>query len=375
MGSKLLTRVKNDEHRSNMDRSAKPSRRVHPSESKAIAKKDSAASDKAAETRQRLKNVDLAAHSLPKAEPALPLDVTPRRSYTPDVPASYPTYRNHVINHLRRHLSLQEIVSVRLADFHWSPEQITIGEKQIASRMIAEVCEAFLSTRAQLAEAIPSLKAPEAFLFPALDGGQLFVSHRPKGMLDTGLKAFVETRDALLNLMCQKLSGKKDFDFLVNLNTIQLEAALANPTTVSSLGPNFETLVKKYLKARTEWMDQVEKHWRLIDGHANGRNRSPLTSAIKALENKDSLSRNQRRQLRELREVRDSFDNHKDDRYNRQFLRNPALKNSPVVQALIDNDHDPLDDERITPAIVPVYRPNRHLCFLGSDGGKLIGDV
>jgi len=319
----------------------------------------------------------LAANSLPptRSQPRChSTDNAPRRSYTPDVPARYPHYRNHVINHLRAHLSLAEVLEARLQNFSWSKNQVTIGSKTITHRSVVDVFEAFLEVRAELAKAKPELAKPESHLFSALDGGCLFVSHRPQGMMAKGCNQFIESRNALFSFLFTK-ARDKDLDYLLAMNMQHLKNHTMDFRLNPILTAEYKDLYCTYLKAREFWFEQVTAFSKILDTHGSPRRPSKLNSAIQALEAKKSPSKEQRTQLRELLEVREALEGIKENRFGRQVLIRSRNQHTPSPPVGFEIEYDPLDEELITPSIMPVYRPNLLVIFLGTDGGRLLGDV
>ena len=320
---------------------------------------------------------NLAANSLPprRSQPRChSADNAPRRSYTPDVPARYPHYRNHVINHLRAHLSLAEVLEARLQNFSWSHNQVTIGAKTITNRSVVDVFEAFLEVRAELAKAKPELAKPESHLFSALDGGCLFVSHRPQGMMAKGFNQFVETRNALFSFLFTK-ARDKDLDYLLAMNMQHVKHHTMDFRVNRTVTAEYQELLGRYLKAREFWCEQVSAFSKIVDSHGSRSRPSKLNAAIKALEAKKSPSKEQRTQLKELLKVREALDANKENRFDRQVLIRERSQNGLLASVDFEIELDPFDEELITPSIMPVYRPNLLLMFLGTDGGRLLGDV
>jgi hypothetical protein len=298
----------------------------------------------------------------------------PRRSYTPDVPARYPHYRNHAMEHLRPHLSLQEVLGARVQDFSWSPKQLIIGAKSITTPSTVEVFESFLEVRSELTKALPALAQPDAYLFPALDGGNLFVSHRPQGMLNKGHKQFVESRDALFSFLFTTAQDKS-IEYFLTMTMQHVKGHTMNFRHNPLLAREYQSLLTRYLENRESWCKQVKELWKILDSHGSRTKPSKLNSTIKRLYAEESPSREQRVQLRELCKVKEDLDAHREARIERQTLARERSRPGYSASVEVNEEYDPLDEEMITPSIMPVYCPNSMLIFLGTDGGKIFGDV
>jgi hypothetical protein len=298
-------------------------------------------------------------------------DNAPRRSYTPGVPARYPSFRNHVLGHLREHLSLAEILDARLKDLSSSQTQLTIGSKVIKNQDAVSVFGTFLEVRAALAEKLPALNQPQSYLFPALDGGRLFVSHRPQGMLEDGHKEFVESRDALFSFLF-KYALEKDLDYFTSMTTFQLGSKTEQLLQKAGVIDEFKSLVAPYERARKIWCEKVVSLSKIIEQHERNPKSSRLNSIIKELEGNTSRGTELGIQLNELLQVKAALDlRHKSLSEYRSLPSH--LKNHNLSES--GDQLDPLDSELITPSIIPVFRPNPKLIFLGTDGGKIFGDT
>lgn len=298
-------------------------------------------------------------------------DSTPRRGYTPGVPAAYRVYRNHVIEHLRRHLSFEQMRDARWGEFSWSPTEVSFGSKKVVSdRNVVEVLEAFLEKRHELAGVIPALLEPEAFLLPALDGGRLVVSHRPRGMSDTGLLAFVSSRDALFSFVFHYFR-ENDVRSLMELSMHELTLMKDRLRVKPHLQEKFQLLSDTYLEQREVWIGKVAdfaKTLRLDQG-VRGVGR-----VINEMLEKPELSSEDQVRLKELSDIKAIIEQEV-ARRRRLSIQPRPRKNIESQGPLLEDAEENLNEQEITPEAMPVYYPNPRTVFLGTDGGAFFGDT
>jgi hypothetical protein len=130
-----------------------------------------------------------------------------------------------------------------------------------------------------------------------------------------------------------------------------------------------------YLAARTRWLKELTVFSNMIEGHESKSRSSPLEAKIESLLNAPTLSKAEKTQLRELREVKASFDLQNERRKQLRMSARQIKVDERIELAERQGRYDPLDEERITPAIKPVVPPLKNLAFLGTDGGTVVGDT
>jgi hypothetical protein len=231
------------------------------------------------------------------------------------------------------------------------------------------VFESFLERRRELASAIPSLNEPGAFLFPALDGGALFVSHRPRGVSLDGLNEFVSSRNLLFGFL-YKTIREKDLAYFVDMNIHELAAARKRLEKNSSVHARLEPLVVDYLAAKEKWVSNLKT---LTDALHDSGGTKGLDTLIATLEETELLSPNDQVRLCELRELKTSLEQEIQRQYEVKVRFNRSKSSRPNGGE--EQDSAEPGDGEISSHHTPVYAPNPRLVFLGTDGGALFGDT
>jgi hypothetical protein len=260
------------------------------------------------------------------------------------------------------------MLTIRLGELSWTPHEVSLGEKRFTNdRMIAEVFEAFLEKRRELAAVIPALGRQEALLFPAMDGGPLLVSHRPQGISHEGLHEFVTSRDQLLSFLFHKIP-EQDLRYFTAFNLHELRLMRTRFKGVSK----FEPLVCEYLAAREKWLVHVDT---LAQALRTDQGTTGVGRLILALEIKAALSADEQVQLGELRDLKASVEQEIQRKYEVRVRANrqraiPRADSSPDEITTPDDEQEDMEGP-----LAPVYLPNTKLVFLGTDGGALFGDT